>query len=123
MAEETYISFKEYLDSQPGAVLLFILRDFRGAEFARQVVLANDVIILETGRLKANFIVDERLSARMVPGNYTLYIYVGLPKLATSTSPSDYEPEKCLTEQGIKIRVRGGLDEPAVTSVLSGENV
>ena len=116
IGRDTYLSFVEYMQTVSNAVLLFILCDVRGVEMERQVRTLDDISIDSLNSCSAKFVVDESLTTKMIPGNYTLYMYVGVPK-STATSPysaSDYTLDKCLTEQGIKIRVRGGLNEPSV---------
>lgn len=122
MAGEAFISFGEYVRSTPGAVLLFVLRDFRGQELNRQVVHYDEFGMTDSKSYTAKFIVDELLSAKMIPGSYTLYMYVGIPKSGKTEplSPEDYTFDKCLTEQGVQIRVRGGLNDPATGVILDG---
>lgn len=122
MTREAYISFGEYVRSTPGAVLLFVLRDARGKELERQVVTYEQLGMSDSKSYTAKFIVDELLSAKMIPGSYTLYMYVGLPRAGAKTNltPADYTFDKCLTEQGIQIRVRGGLNDPVTGVDLNG---
>ena len=114
--EETYISFEEYLESQPGSVVLFVLLDYRGKEINRQVVPYTSLEMRKAGEYTAKFVVDDLLTMKMHPGNYKLFLYVGLPKdpEEIDIKPEDYTFAKCLTEKGIEIRVRGGLQEPSV---------
>lgn len=120
MANETYISFKEYIESTSGAVLLFVLCDTRGREMNRQVVPYKQLVINSMNKCAAKFIVDEQLSSKMIPGEYKLYLYVGIPSTTAKEAkkeayaPEDYTLDKCLTEQGVRIRVRGGLNEPSL---------
>lgn len=122
---ETYISFKEYLESQPGSVVLFVLCDYRGDEVTRQIVPYEKLEMRKVGEYTAKFTVDELLSAKMHPGNYKLFIYIGLPdndkynalqvdERAEPLVPEDYTLNKCLTEQGVNIRVRGGTNQPTI---------
>lgn len=117
MATENYISLGEYLQSTEGAVLLFVLNDARGNEINRQIVTFEQLQLTTTSSYTAKFVVDELLSATMIPGTYTLYLYIGLPSstaTANPLTPADYTFDKCLTEQGIKLRVRGGALKPSV---------
>lgn len=121
-SSEMYIPFQDYLESQPGAVILFVLINFRGTEMSRQIVSLDDVVVSEIGKLRAKFIVGELLAAKLVPGSYWLYLYVGLPKEEAVADgrplqPADYTFNKCLTEQGIKILIRGGTGAPDITSI------
>ena len=118
MAQDKYMSFGEYVQNTPGAVLLFVLRDVHDKELERQVVPYSKLGMTTTKSYTARFVVDELLSAKMVPGQYTLYMYVGIPKASAADKeelgPDDYTCDRCLTEQGVKIRVRGGLNDPSV---------
>lgn len=116
MANETYVSLGDYLQSTPGAVLLFVLNNPRGEEIARQVVTFEQLELSALHSYNAKFVVDELLSSIMIPATYTLYLYVGLPKADAKEpyTPQDYTFDKCLTEQGIKLRVRGGALKPSV---------
>ena len=118
MAQDRYMSFGEYIQNTPGAVLLFVLRDVHDKEVDRQVVSYENLGMTTTRTYTARFVVDELLTAKMVPGQYTLYMYIGVPKSASKEkeelTPDDYTYDRCLTEQGVKIRVRGGLNDPSV---------
>ena len=118
MAQDRYMSFGEYIQNTPGAVLLFVLRDVHDKELDRQVVSYENLGMTTTRTYTARFVVDELLTAKMVPGQYTLYMYIGVPKSASKEKeelpPDDYTYDRCLTEQGVKIRVRGGLNDPSV---------
>ena len=116
MAQDFRISLGDYLQDTPGAVLLFVLNDARGQEINRQVVSFDDLTLSGEHTYNAKFIVDELLSAVMVPADYTLYLYVGLPSSSAKEpyAPTDYYFDKCLTEQGVRLRVRGGALGPSV---------
>ncbi|MCM1322817.1 MAG: hypothetical protein NC218_01390 [Acetobacter sp.] len=124
MAQEAYMSFGEYVQNTPGAVLLFVLRDVKDKELERQVVPYDKLGMTTNRSYTAKFVVDELLTAKMVPGQYTLYMYVGLPKSDAKDkeelSPYDYACDLCLTEQGVKIRVRGGLNDPSLGVQMDG---
>lgn len=119
---ETYISFQEHLESQPGAVVVLVLVDFRGHEIERQIVPLERVVIAENGKSRVKFVVDELLAAKLVPGSYKLFLYVGLPKAAALEhggvlASTDYTLNNCLTEQGVRIVIRGSSGAPDITSV------
>ena len=121
--KEAYVSIREYLENTPGAVLLFVLRDTRGQELNRQVVDYDHLSMKDTNTFSAPFVVDELLTAKMVPGIYSLFIYLSLPKSEGSEepTPADYNLDKCLTDAGIKIVVQGGAQGPSV-GVGDGKN-
>ncbi len=118
MSKESYMSFEEYIQNTPGAVLLFVLRDVHDKELDRQVVPYSKLGMTSTRSYTAKFVVDELLTAKMIPGSYTLYMYVGIPKSDVkdkeNLTPQDYNCDRCLTEQGVRLRVRGGLNDPSV---------
>lgn len=112
---DTYTNIVEYLKGTAGSVLVFVLRDVHDVELNRQVVRYENLDMKETDIYSAKFVVDELLTAKMVPGNYRLYLYVGVPKEGVETpTDKDYTLSKCLTEKGVQIRVRGALNEPSV---------
>ena len=123
MSAENYISLSDYLRSTDGSVLLFVLNDARGNEITRQVVTLDQLEQANAKSYTAKFVVDEMLSSIMIPETYTLYLYIALPKSSVSKdnlTPEDYVFDKCLTEQGIKLRVRGGALGPSVGAENNG---
>lgn len=113
---DNYVKISEYLEGLENGVIVFVLHNFRGEEIHRQIVLKEELTITLTESVKALFSVDEALSSRMVPGKYTLYVYIAVPKTNLPVvsnyvlKPTDYSLFKCLTEQGIGIQVRGGAN-------------
>ena len=121
MPNDTYVNFKEYLENTKGAVLLFVVRDFRGNEIARQIVRYDELGMNNQREYTAKFVVDELLSAKMIPGSYTLDIYISVPNGdVDNPAPEDYCFTKRLTEAGIKIQVRGGTKEPTRATSIEG---
>ena len=121
MPSDTYVNFKEYLESTKGAVLLFVVRDFRGNEIARQIVKYEELGMNNQREYTAKFVVDELLSAKMIPGSYTLDIYLSTPAAdIDDPAPEDYCLTKRLTETGIKIQVRGGMKSPSRATSVDG---
>ena len=121
MPNDTYVNFKEYLENMKGAVLLFVVRDFRGSEIARQIVKYDELGMNNQREYTAKFVVDELLSAKMIPGSYTLDIYISVPNGdVDNPAPEDYCLTKRLTEAGIKIQVRGGTKEPTRATSIEG---
>lgn len=121
MPNDTYVNFKEYLENTKGAVLLFVVRDFRGNEIARQIVKYDELGMNNQKEYTAKFVVDELLSAKMIPGSYTLDIYISTPAAnVDNPAPEDYCLTKRLTEAGIKIQVRGGVKEPTRATSIEG---
>lgn len=110
------IPLREYLDSIDNSSIVFVLRDFVGNLVNTQMVSSADITIHSSKRLGARFIVDELLTSRMIPGTYKLYAYIAYPKEGANAPYliADYVLDKCLTEQGIKIKVNGGLNQPSV---------
>jgi hypothetical protein len=117
---DNYVKISDYLEALTGGVLVFVLKNFRGEEIHRQIVPKDQLKTTLTESVKTKFLVDSALSSRMVPGQYTLFLYIAIPKTGLPTSPSyvikptDYSLFKCLTEQGIGIQVRGGLNNNTI---------
>ena len=104
----TYISIADYFKDSDTRKLVFTLQDFRGDEITEQEVKASK-LTFDGDDVKAIFRVNKRLSAMMVPGQYKLFIYIvdeNLEQSGESTDETVYF-NKCLTEKGIAIRVRG----------------
>lgn len=116
MPENTVISIREYLGSINNSAIVFVLRDYNGKTLDSQIVRSENIKIKSSRTISAEFKVDQVLTQKMVPGNYRLFTYIGIPKegVETPTKVKDYILDKCLTEQGIRIRVDGELDGPSV---------
>lgn len=110
------LSLKDYLGSIENSAMIFILRSFAGDTLDTQIVKSEDIRLKTSRTLSASFIVDQLLTQKMVPGIYRLFSYIAYPKqgILNPQGIQDYVLDKCLTEQGIKIRVDGELDAPSV---------
>ena len=121
MPKDSYVDFREYLEKTKGAVLLFVLRDFRGQEVNRQMVHYDELEMNNQREYTAKFVVDELLTAKMIPGSYTLDIYLSQPNSdVDEPTIDDYCLTKRLTEAGIKIQVRGGTKAPTRATSMEG---
>lgn len=116
MAENEIVSIREYLESIENSAIIFILRNYSGQTLDSQVITIEDIKIKSLKTISAAFVVDQVLTTKMIPGNYRLFVYIAIPKeeITSPTKVQDYILDKCLTEQGIKIRVDGELDSPSV---------
>lgn len=116
MSENEVVSIREYLESIENSAIIFILKNYSGETLDSQVITAGDIKVKSTKTITASFVVDQVLTTKMIPGNYRLFVYIAIPKEEdrVPVRVQDYILDKCLTEQGIKIRVDGELDSPSV---------
>lgn len=103
--ENFYIPISEILKDAPTKFIRFSMKDFRGVEIAVQDVDSSEFTFDDT-RVIATFKVTSELSATMIPNDYKLYIYL-IDGVTDDNGELQANYQKCLTEQGILIRVRG----------------
>lgn len=102
--QNLYTPIAEILKGSPTKFLRFVLKDFRGVVIETQELTASS-LEYEGDKVKATFVVSEKLSAIMVPNEYNLYIYL-IDGVSDDNGELQVNYQKCLTEQGILIRVR-----------------
>lgn len=102
--EDTYVPISDFMRDSNKQVV-FSLRDFRGNEIWKQVSKVKDMIITDT-EVKVYFRISEDLSAIMVPNRYKLIIFI-TEEVQADLGETQEVYNKCLTENGIDIRVRG----------------
>ena len=101
-----YFPISEYFKDSETKKIQFVLRDFRGNEVEVQDVKASE-LKYEEDVVKAYFRVNDKLSAILHPNTYKLYINIVDEVLDETGETLEIIYNKCLTENGIEIRIRG----------------
>lgn len=107
VVKNSYIPIVDFLKGSKTKYLKFVMQNFRGEEINTQVIRAED-LDYSGDCVTAKYKINDELSAIMVPEQYRLFIYLIDEEPADPESSS--EPtiiyNKCLTENGIQIRVK-----------------
>lgn len=102
--QNLYVPIAEVLKNSPTKFLRFDLKDFRGCVIDQRDIKASD-FEYEDDKVTLIYKVSEELSAIMIPNDYNLYIYL-MDGVMDENQELQVSYQKCLTEQGILIRVR-----------------
>ena len=98
-----YTSIVDFLKDSKTKYLKFDMQNFRGEVIDTQIVKAED-LIYSKGQVEAKYIINDELSAITVPEQYRLFIYLIDESQDDSGTSQIYN--KCLTENGILIKVK-----------------
>lgn len=98
-----YIPIVDFLKGSKTKYLRFDMQNFRGEVIDTQIIKAED-LIYSGNQVEAKYKIDDKLSAIMVPEQYRLFIY--LIDEAQDDSGTSQIYNKCLTENGILIKVK-----------------
>lgn len=103
----SYISISDFLKDSTTKYLRFDMLNFRGEVIDTKIIRASD-LIYKDDKVYAKYNVDEHLSAIMVPEQYRLFIYLinEVPDDSGDSETKKIIYNKCLTENGILIRVK-----------------
>ena len=107
MADNIYMSIMNFLKDSPTKYLRFDMQNFRGDVINTQIIRASDLTYVED-KVYAKYKITPELSAMMVPEQYRLFIYL-IDEVQGETGDSQDNKiiyNKCLTENGIFIRVK-----------------
>lgn len=101
-----YVPISDYFRDGENKALKFVLKDFRGNIINVQLVKGTDLILTDTS-VKTTYKITEELSSIMVPNQYRLYIYIVEMTQSDTEEPPQTVFNKCLTDNGILIKVMG----------------
>lgn len=101
-----YVPISDYFRDSLTKSLKFVLKDFRGNIINTQIVPASQ-LTLTPNSVKVTYKITEELSSIMVPNQYRLFIYIIDEVQNDPEEPSEIVFNKCLTDNGILIKVMG----------------